>query len=105
MSGYTPAPNIVPSPWIDDISDETAAILAQTLNELAMACQERYERQIDRHRQRLRARFIDPDRPWMRQCGESYEDLSHDDPDDRAADFSARQLDLFRSEAEWDDHF
>lgn len=105
MTGYTPAPDIVPSPWLDDISDEAAAILAQTLNDLAMACEERYERHIDRHRERLRAQFIDPDRPWMRRSVESNENLSRDDPVALAADFNARQLDLFRPEEEWDNDF
>ena len=105
MTGYIPGPDIVPSPWLEDISDEAAAILAQTLNDLAMACEERYERQIDRHRERLRARFIDQDRPWMRRSVESNENLSHDDEEALAADFKARQLDLFRPEEEWDNDF
>ena len=105
MTGYIPGPDIVPSPWLDDISDEAAAILAQTLNDLAMACEERYERQIDRHRERLRARFIDQDRPWMRRSVESNENLSHDDEEALAADFKARQLDLFRPEEECDSDF
>ena len=105
MTGYTPAPDIVPSPWLEDISDEAAAILAQTLNDLAMACEERYERQIDRHRERLRAQYIDPDRSWMRRSVESNEDLSRDDPEALAADFNARQLDLFRPKEEWDIDF
>ena len=105
MTGYIPGPDIVPSPWIDDIPDEAAAILHQTLSDLAMACEERYERQIEAHRERLRARFIDPDRPWMPRPAESTEDLSRDDPEDLAADFSARQLDLFLPEAEWDNDF
>jgi hypothetical protein len=105
MTGYIPGPDFVPSPWLEDISDEAAAILAQTLNDLAMACEERYERQIDRYRERLRARFIDPDRPWMRRSVASNEDLSRDDPEAFAADFNARQLDLFRPEEEWDTDF
>jgi hypothetical protein len=105
MTGYTPGPDIVPSPWLDDISDEAAAILAQTLLDLAMACEDRYERHIHRHRERLRAKFINPDRPWMRRSVASDEDLSRDDTEAFAADFNARQLDLFRPEAEWDNDF
>jgi hypothetical protein len=70
-----------------------------------MACQERYERQIDRCRERLRARYIRPDRPWLRRSVESNEDLYQDEAEDIAADFSARQLDMFRTEAEWDSDF
>ena len=40
MTGYTPEPEYVPSPWLEDISDESAAILAQTLLDLAMACED-----------------------------------------------------------------
>jgi hypothetical protein len=105
MSGYTPEPDYVPSPWLEEISDEAAAILASTLFDLAMACEDRYELQIDRYRKRLRAKFIDPHRPWMRRSPESNEDLSHDDEEALAADFNARQLDLFRPEAEWDNDF
>ena len=106
MTSYTPEPDIVPSPWVEQISDEAAAVLAQTLCELAMACEERYERQIQNYRQRLRAKFIDPDRPWMRRSvAASDEDLYHDDTEDLADDFSARQLDLFRPEEEWDNDF
>ncbi|MDP8984375.1 MAG: hypothetical protein M3N97_04930 [Pseudomonadota bacterium] len=50
MTGYTPAPDIVPSPWLDDIPDEAGAILVRTLNDLAMASEDRYARQIHRHR-------------------------------------------------------
>jgi hypothetical protein len=105
MTGYTPGPDIVPSPWLDEISDEAAAVLAQTLNDLAVACEERYERQIDRYRERLRAQYIDPDQPWMRRPVEADAHLSRDDPETLATDFNARQLDLFRPEAEWDNDF
>ena len=105
MTGYTPEPEYVPSPWIDQISDEAAAILAQTLNELATACEDRYERQIRRYRERLRAQLVDPDQPWMRRSVKSDPDPSHDDEEALAADFKARQLDLFRPESEWDNDF
>jgi hypothetical protein len=105
MSGYTPEPDYVPSPWLEDISDEAAAILAQTLIDLAMACEDRYERQIHRYRELQRAKLIDPDRPWMRKSVDSDEDLSHDEQEALAADFNARQLDLFRPESEWDNDF
>jgi hypothetical protein len=105
MTGYTAAPNIVPSPWLDDISDEAAAILAQTFNDLTTACAKGYERQIDRHGEPLRAQHIDPDRPWMRRSVEPNEDLSRDDPEALAADFIARQLDLFRPEEKYSWYF
>jgi hypothetical protein len=105
MSGYTPEPEYVPSPWLEQIPDEAASILATTLFELAKACGDRYEQQIDRHRQIQRRRLLDPDRPWMPRSAESAEDWSHDDQEDLAADFNARQLDLFRPEEEWDNDF
>jgi hypothetical protein len=93
MSGYTPEPDQVPSPWLEDISDEAAAILAQTLLDLAMACE-------DRCRKLQRAKLIDPNRTWMRKSLEPVEALFRDDPEALAADFDARQQDLFRPEAE-----
>jgi len=41
----------------------------------------------------------------MRRSVESNEDLSRDDPEALAADFNARQLDLFRPEEAWDNDF
>jgi hypothetical protein len=85
-------------------------MLTKTLNEFAVACEERHEGggQIDRYRERLRVRFIDLDRPWMRRSiarVESKDNLSRDDPEAPAADFNARQLNLFRPQAEWDNEF
>ena len=104
MTGYTPQPDLVPSPWIEEISDEAAAVLAQTLAELATACQDRYERQLLRYREMLRSRLVDPDHPWLPSVA-PVQDLSHDHTDALAADFSARQLDLFRPQPEWDTDF
>jgi hypothetical protein len=105
MSGYIPEPEYVTSPWLEQISDEAASILASTLFELAKACDDRYEHQIERYRKLQRDKLIDPDRPWLRKTVESAEDLSHDDEESLAADFKARQLDLFRPESEWDNDF
>jgi hypothetical protein len=49
--------------------------------------------------------YIDPGRPWMRRSGESNQDLSCATQEAVPADFNARQLDLFRPEAEWDNGF
>jgi hypothetical protein len=105
MTGYTPEPEYVPSPWLEDISDESAAILAQTLLDLAMACEDRYERQVRRYRELQRAKLYDPDQPWVRKPAEPDNDLYRDAQEARAADFNARQLDLFRPESEWDNDF
>lgn len=105
MTGYTPEPEYVLSPWLEDISDENAAILAQTLRDLATACEDRYEQQLHRYWQRKRAKLYDPDRPWVRIPAPPDDNLFHDDEEARAADFKARQLDLFRPESEWDNDF
>jgi len=89
------------SPWLEDISDETAEILSCTLHALAMACEDRYAQELRRYYQTQRAELYDPQRPWVRKPSEP----SHNAEEARAADFNARQLDLFHSEPAWEDDF
>jgi hypothetical protein len=105
MSGYSPEPEYVLSPWLEQISDEAASILVATLAELAIACEDRYARQLDRYRRLRRARLADPDRPWMQKSVATDADLSRNHTEALAADFNARQLDLFLPETEWDNDF
>ncbi|NNM61178.1 MAG: hypothetical protein HKM03_03325 [Steroidobacteraceae bacterium] len=105
MSGYSPEPEFVPSPWLEQISDEASSILASTLFELAIACENRYARQLDRYRSLRRSRLVNPDRPWLQQSLATDADLSRDHTEKLAADFNARQLDLFQPEEDWDTDF
>ena len=99
MSSYSPEPEYVLSPWLEQISDEAASILAATLSALLTACEDRYARQLDRYRSLRCAELVDPDRPWLRKSLATDADLSHDQTEALAADFNARQLDLFQPEA------
>ena len=92
-SGYTPEPECVLSPRLDEMSDEVADIRVQTLHSLASASEDRYAQQL--RRCWARAHRV------VKQEGES----SQADQKRRIADFHARQFDLFRPQQSWDDEF
>lgn len=102
---YSNDPLWTRSPWLDDISDETAEILVCTLHALAMACEDRYGQELRRYYQTQRAEFYDPQRPWIRKPSEPHSESPHDEEQARTDDFNARQLDLFRPEPAFDDDF
>ena len=53
------------NPFPENLSDEAAFALSETLYWLAMACEEKYLHQLRRHAATLnQARPIDPDHPW-----------------------------------------
>ena len=49
----------------DGVCDETAAVLAQFLNQLAAACESRYLGQLRQH-QRGQLNLYDPEAPWKK---------------------------------------
>lgn len=105
MSGYTPEPEYVPSPWLDELSDEMADILVQTLHSLASACEDRYAQQLRRRSARAHRDLADPKCPWRPRVLDPDGESSHAAQERRIADFKARQLDLFRPHQSWDDEF
>lgn len=105
MTGYTPEPEYVPSPWLNELSDEMADILLQTLYSLAVACEDRYASQLRRHWTAAQRNLHDPLHPWLRREPESSIESSHAEQERRIADFNARQLDLFRPQQSWDVEF
>jgi hypothetical protein len=103
MSMHCSDPLWIPSPWPDDISDEMAKILCNTFQALATACDERYCHQLQSYYATRRAALYDQERPWMRKPVEPDYAWSRTDEEVRAANFKARQLDLFDSSAGWAD--
>jgi hypothetical protein len=103
MSMYCNDPLWIPSPWPDDVSDEMANILSNTFHALAMACEDRYVKQLQSYHDTRRAALYDPDRPWIRKPVEPDHDGYRADQEACAANFKARQLDLFDSSAGWED--
>ncbi len=54
-------------PLPENLSDEAAFALSETLHWLAMACDEKYYAQIRRHMVTLDTSDpVDPERPWVR---------------------------------------
>lgn len=105
MSDYTPEPEYVLSPWLNELSDEIADILVQTLHSLAIACEDRYAQQLRRCWAKAHAELYDPQCPWRRRVVDPVGELSHAAQEQQIADFNARQLDLFRPQQSWDDEF
>ena len=103
MSTYCNDPLWIRSPWPDDISDETANILSNTFHALAMACDDRYCKELQSYHETRRAALYDPQRPWIRTPVEPDHDWSRTDEEAHAAASKARQLDLFDSSAGWED--
>ena len=98
-------PPWIPSPWLQDISDEMAATLSATLHALAMACEDHYSEQLLPHYRSITPSAPDPQRPWIRDTQQSDCESSLNTEEARAADFNARQLDLFRPGIDWHDEF
>ncbi len=105
MSGYTPEPEYVLSPWLNELSDEMAEILVQTLHSLAIACEDRYAQQLRRCWAKAQSDLYDPECPWRRRVVDPADESSHAAQERRIADFNARQLDLFYPQQSWDDEF
>jgi hypothetical protein len=105
MSGYTQEDEYVPSPWLNELPDEMADILVQTLHSLASACEDRYAQQLRRCWAKRRSELSDPRCPWRHRVLDPDRESSHADQERLIADFHARQLDLFRPQQSWDDEF
>ncbi len=105
MNGYTSEPEYVPSPWLNELTDEMANIIVQTLHSLAIACEDRYAQQLRRCLAKAQRDLSDPDRPWHRRVLDLGAESSHAAQERRIADFNSRQLDLIRPQVSWDDEF
>ena len=56
------------SPFPDNLPDEAAFALSETLHWLAMVCEEKYFAQIRRYAATLnQSKYIDPAHPWVRK--------------------------------------
>ena len=56
------------TPFPENLSDEAAFVLSETLHWLAMTCEEKYFAQIRRHAATLnQPKYIDLDHPWIRK--------------------------------------
>jgi len=56
------------SPFPDNLSDEAAFALSETLHWLAMACEEKYFAQLQRYAATLdQSKYVDPAHPWVRK--------------------------------------
>jgi hypothetical protein len=60
MSSANKNPLWVRSPWLDDISDETAEILSRSIYALAMACEDRCWQELRRYYQPRHDELHDP---------------------------------------------
>lgn len=96
-------PTWIRSPWLDELSDEMASILSDTLHALALSCEEHYCQALRRYYQHKHSQRNDPQRPWTRKRCEPNAKLSHAQHTLRTAAFTARQLDMFQPEIAWGD--
>jgi hypothetical protein len=56
------------NPFPENLSDEAAFALSETLHWLAMTCEEKYFIQLRRHAATFnQSKCIDPDHPWIRK--------------------------------------